>query len=353
MMRPVPIDQIRLVRRRSFKNTRLWREWCFITATLHHFSLRFVLIGLIVFGGAMLFWKLESHSFPESLFFTWALVFGEPPEDFPEKLPLQILFFAVPVLGLLVVLEAMVEFALILRDRRRHEQSWCRTMAASFSNHIVLVGLGKLGFRTYKLLRRLGESVVVLERQSDTAFLEEVRAEGTPVLVGDARREIMLVHANIAKARSIILATDDDLANLEIALDARRLAPRVRVVLRMFDQNMAEKIRDGFNIHVAMSQSAMSAPAFATAAVNPSIVNSFVIEDQLVVMRRWKVRAGGPLCGKTVAQLMADHGVGVVEQKSRAGAVRLFPPPETRVEDGDELLVQGLFDTFARLKPFG
>ncbi|MCK6485687.1 MAG: NAD-binding protein [Phycisphaerae bacterium] len=353
MMRPVPIDRIRLVRRRSLKDSRLWREWCFIASTLRHFSLRFALIGVIVFGGALLFWNLESHSFSESLFFTWALVFGEPPEEFPEKLPLQILFFAVPVLGLLVVLEAMVEFALILRDRRRHEQSWCRTMAASFSNHIVLVGLGKLGFRTYKLLRRLGESVVVLERESDTAFLEEVRAEGTPVLIGDARRDIMLEHANVARARSIILATNDDLANLEIALDARRLAPNVRVVMRMFDQNMADKIRDGFNIHIAMSQSAMSAPAFATAAIDPSIVNSFVVEDQLIVMRVWNVRAGGPLCGKTVGQVMSDHGVGVVEQKSRGGVVRLFPSPEARVEEGDELLVQGLFDTFARLKPFG
>lgn len=344
MMRPVPIDRIRLVRRRSLKDSRLWREWCFIASTLRHFSLRFALIGVIVFGGALLFWNLESHSFSESLFFTWALVFGEPPEEFPEKLPLQILFFAVPVLGLLVVLEAMVEFALILRDRRRHEQSWCRTMAASFSNHIVLVGLGKLGFRTYKLLRRLGESVVVLERESDTAFLEEVRAEGTPVLIGDARRDIMLEHANVARARSIILATNDDLANLEIALDARRLAPNVRVVMRMFDQNMADKIREGFNIPMAMSQSAMSAPAFATAAIGAEIENSFAVGDQLVVMQRWKIDAAGGLAGRTIGQIISTRGVGVVEHRPRGGAAKLFPPVETKVEPGDELLVQGVFE---------
>ena len=88
----------------------------------------------------------------------------------------------------------------------------------------------------------------------------------------------------------IILATDDDLANLEVALDARRINPGIRVVLRMFDQNMADKIRDGFNIYTAMSQSAISAPAFATAALDRAIVNSFMVNDALIVMQRWIVR---------------------------------------------------------------
>ena len=72
------------------------------------------------------------------------------------------------------------------------------------------------------------------------------------------------------------------------------MQPGIRVVLRMFDQNMADKIREGFNIHIAMSQSAMSAPAFAGAAIDRSIMNSYAMGDQYVVMQRWVVREGEP-----------------------------------------------------------
>jgi Trk K+ transport system NAD-binding subunit len=112
----------------------------------------------------------------------------------------------------------------------------------------------------------------------------------------------------------------------------------------MFDQNMADKIRDAFNIRIAMSQSALSAPVFATAAVQPAIVNSFVVGDQLVVMQRWPVRAGGPVAGRTVGEIASRFSVGIVEHRPAGRAPRLFPPPDTPLAAGDELLVQGAFE---------
>jgi Trk K+ transport system NAD-binding subunit len=223
-------------------------------------------------------------------------------------------------------------------------------MTESLSGHVVLVGLGKLGYLTYRLLKELGEDVVVIEQEASNQFLEVVRRDGSPLFVGDARREALLQDAGVTRAKSVILATDDDLANLEAALDARRIAPKVRVVLRMFDQNMADKIRDGFEIHLAMSQSAISAPAFATAAIDSSIINSFVVNDQLVVMKRWVVREGGPLDGKTVSDILCRYGFGVVDHRPTQGKVRLFPPPNTRLSPGDQLVVQGPFEALTALK---
>jgi Trk K+ transport system NAD-binding subunit len=221
-------------------------------------------------------------------------------------------------------------------------------MAQSMSGHIVLVGLGRLGYRTFLLLRRLGEQVVVIERDAGGEFLEEVRREGVPLLIGDARRETFLEEANIQRAKSIIAATNDDLANLEIALDARRLQPGIRVVLRMFDQNLADKIRAGFDIHIAISQSALSAPAFATAALDRTMVNSYVVGDQLVVMKRWELNDQAPLCGQTVAGVMARHQLCVIERRT-AGGNEIFPGPDTRLQAGDIVLVQGTFDKVSAL----
>lgn len=356
-MNPADFDKIHIPPRGAHPAaTHAWREWCFFKAAMRRFRVRFALILTILLAGALAFQVLEpekQHSLPRAMYYTWSLVFGEPPEEFPRAPLLQVLFFIVPVLGLIVILESIVDFALMLRDRRANERSWCREMSMSLSNHVILVGLGKLGIRNFRLLRKLGEAVAVIERKPDNQFLEEIRRDGAPLFIGDARREALLEDANAAQAKSIILATNDDLANLEVALDARRLNPNIRCVLRLFDQNMADKIRSGFGIQIAMSQSAISAPAFVMSAVESSIVGSTVINDQLIVMKRWKVRHDGPLCNKSVARVTRDWKVSVVECRKPGMPPMLFPLPNTRLEDGDELLVQGMFEVLSRLEDRG
>lgn len=226
-------------------------------------------------------------------------------------------------------------------------------MAQSMSDHIVLVGMGRLGYRTYRLLRRLNQAVVVIERQADDQFLDVVRADGAPLLIADARRDTVLAEANVANARSIICATNDDLTNLEVALDARRMNPKIRVVLRMFDQTMADKVREGFNIRTAMSQAALSAPAFAMAAMDPSIANTFAVDDELLIMQRWAIRRESPLLGRTVADLLNEYQFCTVRRQTPGGAVQLFPPANTRFEAGDELVVQGTFAALVELRRRG
>ncbi len=347
------VDPQQATRRRCSVRSWFLREWCFFRVVWGHFRIRVMLLLTILLGGAVLFMFFEpekQHSFIHGVYCSWFLIFGQPPEEFPQSRVLQLLFFIIPILGLSVVLESIVGLALVLRDRQLYERGWCIMMASSMSDHIVLVGMGKLGFHTFQLLRQLNEPVVVIERDSQNQFLEEVRRDGSPLLIGDARREALLQDANIASAKSIIVATDDDLANLEVALDARRLAPNVRVVMRVFDQNMADKIREGFNIHIAMSQSARSAPAYATAAIDRSIINSFIVDEQLVVMQRWEVHDEGPLCGKTIGDLMAEYGFVVVKRRSVGQGQVLFPPPHVRLEPGDSLVVQGPFRKLAELR---
>jgi voltage-gated potassium channel len=326
---------------------RAWREWCFLLAIFRHLRWRFFLMMALLGTGALLFSRLEPerrHSPVEALWLTWSLIFGEAAEEFPESPVLQALFFLAPILGLTIIVEGIIDLAQVLRDRRRYERSWCLTMAGLLKNHIVLVGLGRLGFQTWEILHELDESLVIVETDEKNAFLDRLREAGTPFLLGDGRRDQLLLEAGVANAKSIVLATDDDLANMEMALDARRLNPKIRVVLRMFDQALADKIREGFDIHLAMSQSALSAPAFATAALDPEIVNSFVVGSELVVMQRLVVDAGGAWAGRTTGDVARAFRGAVVEHRGAAGgAPTLFPAAATPLVSGDELIVQGPF----------
>jgi len=124
----------------------------------------------------------------------------------------------------------------------------------------------------------------------------------------------------------------------------------------MFDQAMADKIAGVSNIHVAMSQSWISAPAFATAAVEPGVVSSVILDNQLIVMQRWTIAAGGSLAGITIGEAMTRHGIAIVERKpaSEAGGTRgssgLFPRPDSTIQPGDELLVQGRYEHMTELR---
>ncbi len=355
---PVPrIEDLAPAPRHHGAGSRFWAEWCFLRVCLRHFRLRFLLMAAILLCGGLLFVTFEpekNHSMARATYYTFSLIFGEPPEAFPTSRILQAVFFIVPILGLTVIIEGIVDFALMLRDRRRFEKSWCIMLAKSFKDHIVLVGLGRLGFKTFLILRRLGKAVIVIERDPNNQFLEEVRRDGSPLFIGDARREALLEDANIRCATSIILATDDDMANLEAALDAVRLNHGVRVVMRMFDQNIADKIREGFDLQLAMSQAAISAPTFATCAIAPATMNSVIVGDQLVAMQRWLVRGGDQLCGKTIADVMRDHRINVMQHHrpapQAAAATIVCPPPDLVLQAGDGLILQGTIQTLESLR---
>jgi voltage-gated potassium channel Kch len=344
----MPHEAYQRLRRRRTRRVRLkrwlWREASFLAAVGRHLRWRFAILLLLLVTGGLLFIVLDPEarlSPVEAIYTTWSLVFGQPPGPFPHHPVLQALFFLVPILGLTIIIEGIIDLARVLRDRTHYERSWCQAMAHALSGHIVLVGLGRLGFRTWQLLNDLDEPVVVIESRADAPFLDELRVAGTPFFIGDGRRDELLLEAGIARARSIILATDDDLAHMEMALDARRLNPKIRVVLRMFDQALADKIREGFNIHLAMSQSAISAPAFATAALDATMTGSFVVGGELIVLQRRTVDDAWK--GRRIDEIGASIG-GVVVELVSGGAHRLFPPADHRVTPGDQLLLQAPFD---------
>jgi len=133
-------------------------------------------------------------------------------------------------------------------------------MASTYRDHVILCGLGHLGSRILQQLLKSGTHVVAIEKHQEARFLAEAKATGIPVLVRDAKEDQALVDAGIAHARAIIIATNDDTANLEVALDARRMNPQIRIIMRMFDQQLASKVKDAIGIDEAFSSAALAAP---------------------------------------------------------------------------------------------
>jgi Trk K+ transport system NAD-binding subunit len=304
-----------------------------------------VLVALLIIGGFAFqnLYEVEKGEEPltylRALYITYCLIFMEHLIEFPKHPLLQAFYFVLPVLGLVVILDGFVRFGYHLLRRDDTGVEWVRAMAKTFSGHVVLCGLGRVGRRTLEQLVALGENVVVLEKNTDNFNIAYARKHDVPVVIGSGREEGILNDLNVMNAKSIICATDDDLVNLEIALDARKIKPSIRVVLRMFDQEMASKVREAFDIHVSFSTASQAAPLFATSSSDRTIVNSFYIGEKLYVVARIDVNDNSQLIGKKIRDVSADRPVFVLSH-TRAGVENHFPSGDVDFQEGDQLVVQ-------------
>ncbi len=325
----------------------------YLQRPLRDFRASALILSIVLLIGMVSFRHLDSESCPSyvaGLYTTFCLVFLEHVhgEHFPTHPWIQVLYFMVPLLGLVVILDGIVRFGRHLLNRNETGREWVIAMSKTLENHVILCGLGKVGTRILEQLLRLHELVLVLEKDPLCPNLAVARNHGIPVRIGNGREEGIFGELNIEKAKSIILATDDDLANLEMALDARKLSPTIRVVMRMYDQELADKVHDAFDIHLAFSTSELSAPLFATASSDRSIVNAFRVDDQLLVVADLRVRPDSQLIGQSIGELGQSERTFVLTHRRRE-EVQFYPSAQTRFEMGDRITVQTRPDSLKRL----
>lgn len=203
----------------------------------------------------------------EAFFCAWMALFAQPVFSPPQTWYLALFGGLYPLLGVVLIGEGVVRLGMLIISRERGEKEWMTVSASTYRNHIVLCGLGHLGFRILTQLLAERHDVVALEKDASARFLVDAKATGVPVLVRDMKEDQALRDAGVEHARVIIIATNDDMANLEVALDARRMNPGIRIVMRLFDQRMADKFKEAALIDEAFSPAALAAPIVAELAV--------------------------------------------------------------------------------------
>jgi Trk K+ transport system NAD-binding subunit len=184
------------------------------------------------------------------------------------------------------------------------------------ADHIVVVGLGGVGYRTVQELQRAGTRVVGIDLSPDSEFIEAIRTVA-PVIIGDARVPDILAKAGVLKAHAVVAATGNDAVNLSIGLATRRLNPQGRTVVRLFDADFARKVRAALHIDVAMSASLIAAPTFVAASLYPDVEGAFVLDTRLFILIHRPV--GVAWHGCTPSQLQAEHAMSVLMRQSSAG----------------------------------
>lgn len=314
-----------------------------VRASIRRVRLPLSVLLLVLTVGTLTFW-LSGHQpgMGRAFLYTLNLVtLQTAPDVLPMQPGLQLASFGVMLGGVLALTGGAANLIEYIRDPKQQQMA----LASTFSNHIIVCGVGRVGYRVINELHELGDSVVAINRTESEEWVDVMRRAGVPVIIGDARQRNTLIDAGVERASALVSCTSDDLTNLDVALDAREINPEIKIVLRMFDQKLAEKIARGFNIKTTFSVSALAAPALAAAATRTKVNYSFKLDGNLLNVVSITFEPGSRFVGMSVKQIEDATHCSVIGFDNTSGAaapkMAMNPPHDYIIRSGDRLHIVG------------
>jgi CPA2 family monovalent cation:H+ antiporter-2 len=108
-------------------------------------------------------------------------------------------------------------------------------------NHVIIVGYGVNGRNLARVLQAADIDYLVLEVNPET--VRQARKRGEPVYYGDCTRSAVLEHVGLHTARQLVIAISDPSSTRRAVELARRLSPRLHIIVRTRDLSEVSELR--------------------------------------------------------------------------------------------------------------
>ncbi len=297
-----------------------------------------VLVALLALTTA-LYASVEDLAFTEALHRSVAAILGsdELEPDAPGWLELYdsgVLLVGVAALALVIALLTDA----IVSTRLAHALGG---LPRGLRGHAIVCGLGTVGYRIGSELLAEGIDVCGVDLDDDVR-LARARSAGIAAAFGDAAQASTLRSLGVQEAEYLFCVTDNDVANLEAALVARAENPALRIVLRLFDADLAERVERVAGLGVSRSVADLAAPAFAAAALGRDVTNAIRTRRGLLLVARTDA------LDATVGEVERNGALRVISRQ-RDGAFEWAPDADERLEPGDRVTVIGTQHGLAEL----
>jgi Trk K+ transport system NAD-binding subunit len=174
------------------------------------------------------------------------------------------------------------------------------------SDHVIVVGLGNVGTAVTGQLHDLGFGVVCVDNNPNAPGVPFARQLGLPVVIGDAFREETLRAAHLDTCLALVSVTSLDVVNLETALTARTLRSDLRLVLRLTDDDLAERLEKTTGDIISRSVPYLAAPAFATAMLEHQVLRTIDVGRHVLLIADIRVADEAGLAGSLIRDTEQD-----------------------------------------------
>jgi Trk K+ transport system NAD-binding subunit len=201
-------------------------------------------------------------------------------------------------------------------------------------DHIVIVGLGRVGQEVAAQLLALKQAIVgiTVSLDFDPTILPKM-----PLLSGNIEKS--LENARLERARSVAIVTDDEIFNLEVALMARKINPESYLVIRTTGETLGPQISRLLPRSHVLGTDSVAAEAFTGAAFGESILHLFRLGQQTILVTEYEVEADDTLNGFSLGDIAYGYRVVPILYQRHLEGVKWMPEDYLIARTGDRLVV--------------
>jgi voltage-gated potassium channel len=240
------------------------------------------------------------------------------------------------------------QLSMVLKRRRMEKE------IAKLSGHYIVCGMSHSARVIMDELEKTGRTFVVVEQDREIA--EKLIGDGLKVVEGDATEEETLKRAGVMKAAGVFAVLSSDQFNAFLALTAKGLNPKVRIVSTQRELTVRQQLLRSGADNVVNPQY-IGGLRMVSEMVRPATVgflDSMMRERGSVVrFDEVVIPDGSPFVGRPVGDLKGAEGhapllVAVLEQET--GKYDINPDSGRPIKPGDSLVMIGEASKLSELR---
>jgi voltage-gated potassium channel Kch len=212
-------------------------------------------------------------------------------------------------------------------------------------DHVVVVGLGRMGQGIAEILQEFNQPLVgiTLNTDFDMTILPEM-----PLITGSLKRS--LSKANLQTAKSVVVVSDDEMLNLEVSLMAYDANPKSNLVIRTTALSLSDNLAELLPNAQVLCVYAVVAEAFAGAAFGENIMSLFRVDHKTILVTEYQIEAGDTLNGLLLSEVAYGYGVVPILYQKEAGMAKLMPSEDICLAVGERMVVLATSDGLQRIE---
>ncbi len=245
--------------------------------------------------------------------------------------------------------------------------------AMATKGHVIVCGYGRSGQALAHFLER--EKVPVIALDSDPERVRQAAAAGDSVVYGDASRREVLVAAALSRATAVVVSFANTSKALAIIAHVRELRPELPVIVRTFDDSDVGRLKEAGAAEIVAevvegslmlaTQTMMQLGVPLNRVLSTlrevrqeryQLMGGFfrgVTDEQLADNEQPRLRtvvagSSAACVGKTLGSLNLEMTGATVTAIRRTGMREVNPSRDTRLKEGDVLVLLGTQESLAK-----